>query len=95
MTGSERSESKRHATQIGLGGSDHRVRYRARHPAGASSPPVRAVLHHQAVRDRAGLAVSYGIVQNHLGMIDVQSVAGQGATFTLTFPVLESVPGSA
>ena len=42
-----------------------------------------------------GLAVSYGIVQNHLGTIDVQSVAGQGATFTLTFPVLESVPGSA
>jgi signal transduction histidine kinase len=39
--------------------------------------------------------VSYGIVQNHLGTIDVQSVAGQGATFTLTFPVLESVPGSA
>src|SRR4029453_17198977 len=42
-----------------------------------------------------GLAVSYRIVQDHLGTIDVQSVAGQGATFTLTFPVLESVPGSA
>jgi PAS domain S-box-containing protein len=42
-----------------------------------------------------GLAVSYGIVQNHLGTIDVESVAGQGATFTLTFPILESLPGSA
>jgi two-component system, cell cycle sensor histidine kinase and response regulator CckA len=42
-----------------------------------------------------GLAVSYGIVQNHLGTIDVQSVPGQGATFTLNFPALESVPGSA
>jgi signal transduction histidine kinase len=41
-----------------------------------------------------GLAVSYGIVQNHLGTIDAQSVVGQGATFTLTFPALESVPGS-
>jgi signal transduction histidine kinase len=42
-----------------------------------------------------GLAVSYGIVQNHLGTIDVDSVPGQGVTFTLTFPALESVPGSA
>jgi PAS domain S-box-containing protein len=39
-----------------------------------------------------GLAVSYGIVQDHLGTIDVHSVAGQGATFTLSFPVLESLP---
>jgi signal transduction histidine kinase len=42
-----------------------------------------------------GLAVSYGIVQNHLGTIDVHSVEGQGATFTLSFPVLESLPGPA
>jgi signal transduction histidine kinase len=40
-----------------------------------------------------GLAVSYGIVQNHLGTIDVHSVAGQGATFTLSFPILEDLPG--
>jgi two-component system, cell cycle sensor histidine kinase and response regulator CckA len=40
-----------------------------------------------------GLAVSYGIVQNHLGTIDVHSVAGQGATFTLSFPVLGNLPG--
>lgn len=36
-----------------------------------------------------GLAVSYGIVQDHLGTIDVQSTPGQGATFVLSFPVLE------
>jgi two-component system, cell cycle sensor histidine kinase and response regulator CckA len=42
-----------------------------------------------------GLAVSYGIVQNHLGTIDIESVPGQGATFTLNFPVPESAPGSA
>ena len=42
-----------------------------------------------------GLAVSYGIIQNHLGTIDVHSVEGQGATFTLSFPVLESLPGPA
>jgi PAS domain S-box-containing protein len=42
-----------------------------------------------------GLAVSYGIVQSHLGTIDVHSLADQGATFTLRFPVLESLSGPA
>jgi nitrogen fixation/metabolism regulation signal transduction histidine kinase len=36
-----------------------------------------------------GLAVSYGIVHDHLGTIDVQSTPGQGATFVLSFPTLE------
>jgi signal transduction histidine kinase len=36
-----------------------------------------------------GLAVSYGIVQDHQGTIDVQSAPGQGATFTLSFPAIE------
>jgi PAS domain S-box-containing protein len=40
-----------------------------------------------------GLAVSYGIVQDHLGTIDVQSTPGQGATFILSFPVLEGPAG--
>jgi two-component system NtrC family sensor kinase len=42
-----------------------------------------------------GLAVSYGIVQSHLGTIDVHSVANQGATFTVRFPILENVAGPA
>ncbi|HEX2483300.1 MAG TPA: ATP-binding protein, partial [Methylomirabilota bacterium] len=36
-----------------------------------------------------GLAVSYGIVQDHLGTIDVQSTPGEGATFILSFPILD------
>ena len=34
-----------------------------------------------------GLAVSYGIVQEHAGTIAVDSEPGQGTTFTLTFPL--------
>jgi PAS domain S-box-containing protein len=41
-----------------------------------------------------GLAVSYGIVQDHLGTIDVQSTPGQGATFILSFPILEGAASS-
>ena len=33
-----------------------------------------------------GLAVSYGIVQEHAGTIDVESEPGTGTTFTLSFP---------
>src|SRR5262245_44893356 len=33
-----------------------------------------------------GLSVSYGIVQDHHGTVDVQSVPGQGTTFLLAFP---------
>lgn len=34
-----------------------------------------------------GLAVSYGIVEAHGGEIEVQSKAGEGATFTVTLPL--------
>jgi two-component system cell cycle sensor histidine kinase/response regulator CckA len=36
-----------------------------------------------------GLAVVFGIVQNHEGFIDVQSKEGQGSTFTVYLPVAE------
>ena len=38
---------------------------------------------------RLGLAVVYGIVKQHHGVIRVQSQTGQGATFSLYFPAFE------
>lgn len=40
-----------------------------------------------------GLAVVYGIVQNHKGFIDVESEIGKGSTFKIYLPVIE-VSGS-
>jgi PAS domain S-box-containing protein len=34
-----------------------------------------------------GLSVSYGIIKDHYGDIEVQSAPGKGSTFTITFPV--------
>lgn len=34
-----------------------------------------------------GLSVSYGIIENHGGTIEVESRPGQGSTFTITLPV--------
>jgi two-component system NtrC family sensor kinase len=34
-----------------------------------------------------GLAVSYGIIERHGGMIEVESTPGKGTTFTITLPV--------
>ena len=34
-----------------------------------------------------GLSVSYGIIQNHGGRINVRSMAGEGTTFTIDLPV--------
>ncbi len=35
-----------------------------------------------------GLAVTYGIIQEHAGKIDVESQAGAGTTFHLEFPLV-------
>jgi two-component system NtrC family sensor kinase len=39
-----------------------------------------------------GLAVSYGIIQQHDGKIEVKSEVGRGTVFTLSFPVEENRP---
>jgi signal transduction histidine kinase len=36
--------------------------------------------------------VSYGIIQDHHGTVDVQSVPGIGTTFVLTFPAAPGEP---
>jgi two-component system cell cycle sensor histidine kinase/response regulator CckA len=42
-----------------------------------------------------GLSLCYGIVQDHGGMVDVESAAGRGTTFILSFPTNSLAPGSA
>ncbi len=39
-----------------------------------------------------GLAVVHGIVNNHNGVITVDSKLGKGATFTILFPVVSKKP---
>jgi two-component system NtrC family sensor kinase len=39
-----------------------------------------------------GLAVSYGIIQEHGGDIEVKSQAGEGATFIVTLPLVQHAP---
>ena len=36
-----------------------------------------------------GLAVCYGILTEHGGSLDVQSVVGAGSTFTITLPAID------
>ena len=38
-----------------------------------------------------GLAMTYRVVQLHQGSVEFESVEGQGATFSLRFPINESV----
>jgi signal transduction histidine kinase len=37
-----------------------------------------------------GLSVSYGIIQDHHGTVDVQSIPGRGTTFVLAFPAMSN-----
>ena len=39
-----------------------------------------------------GLSVSYGIIRDHNGTVDVESAPGKGTTFLLTFPMLGRQP---
>jgi len=41
-----------------------------------------------------GLSVSYGIVQNHGGQIDVESREGEGTTFTISLPLSQDTPAA-
>jgi K+-sensing histidine kinase KdpD len=38
------------------------------------------------------VSVTYGIVHDHRGAIQIESEPGQGASFVLTFPVAEGAP---
>jgi two-component system cell cycle sensor histidine kinase/response regulator CckA len=40
-----------------------------------------------------GLAMVYGIIQNHGGYIDIKSLSGQGTELTLFLPALPEIPG--
>jgi PAS domain S-box-containing protein len=42
-----------------------------------------------------GLAVTYGIVQEHAGTIDVSSTVGEGTVFEVSFPAMQPAVGSA
>jgi two-component system NtrC family sensor kinase len=41
-----------------------------------------------------GLAVSYGIIQNHQGSLNVQNLPEKGCRFTITLPILKGGPTS-
>ena len=64
-------------------------RYRPRHRARAYAAHLRSVLHHQGARKGTGLglSVTYGIIQEHDGSIEVSSRPGGGARFHLRVAV--------
>jgi len=41
-----------------------------------------------------GLSVSYGIIENHGGHIEVASAIGGGTTFTIKLPITETLPSA-
>lgn len=42
-----------------------------------------------------GLSVSYGIIEQHGGSLEVESTEGRGAVFTITLPAADQQPGQA
>jgi hemerythrin-like metal-binding protein len=42
-----------------------------------------------------GLSLAYGIIQNHLGRLEVRSKVGEGSTFRITLPIRHVVGGEA
>jgi len=59
-------------------------------PPRAHSSHFRSVFHHQIQwpRHGLGLSVSYGIIKEHAGKIDVRSTPGKGTSFHVEFPAL-------
>jgi CheY-like chemotaxis protein len=51
--------------------------------------------HHQAVRQRPGLATAYAIVSKHGGRVSVESTYGSGTTFIVDLPAAQSIPAAA
>ena len=90
---------RRHAGGPHLGGRTGRtrrsLRHGPRHRARESAPHLRSVLHHQGAPKGTGLglSVTYGIIQEHGGSIEVSNRRGGGATFRVELPL--AVPGSA
>jgi nitrogen-specific signal transduction histidine kinase len=63
-------------------------RYRNGNQGTVSSPDLRSLLHDQGSRkgNRLGLSISYAIVNEHEGRIEVQSEIGKGTKFLIFLP---------
>lgn len=74
-------------TQAGYGGTGS-DRQRLRHVRGGEGPRLRAVLHHQAdrQRQRPGLSMVYGFVRQSGGRVAIDSAPCRGATVRLQLP---------
>ncbi len=69
-------------------------RHRNRHRSRTHSSYLRSVFYHQVAaqagrqrRTGLGLAVTYGIIQEHAGKIRVESRPGEGTSFLMEFPM--------
>ena len=76
----------RHSQRLG-GNRSHR--HRRWHSRGTSAPHLRSFFTTKATGRGTGLglSVSYGIIKEHAGKVDVRSTPGKGTSFRLEFPV--------